>query len=232
MLAETQLSRRDALDLIEANTSVQSTPLCPEIRLRLIREDASVWHAADKHLFDDAGLRPYWAFCWGSGQALARYLLDHPDLVRDRRVLDFGSGSGVVAIAAAKAGAADVTAVDVDPLALRAIEINAALNRVAVTPSNEDAVQQDGRDWDVLTAGDVCYLSTNHDWLCRVADEGRVILLADPGRPGLATDRLDELARFSIRTVPDLEHPSLKEAAVYRFRSIAVACERHGASRR
>ena len=202
--------------LLEANTVPCSPPLCPEITLRLLRDDAPLWHASDKHLFDDAGLRPYWAFCWASGQAMARYLLDHPHLVQGRRVVDFGSGSGVAAIAAAKAGAA-VVATEIDPLARRAIAVNARLNRVAVAASGENLLETDQRPWDVLLACDVCYWSTNSDWLCSLRDEGKLVLVADPGRPGLPWSEFEELARYAVRTVPEIEHHSLTEAAVYRF---------------
>jgi len=207
----------DPAGIVRANTELQSPPLCAEIQLLLLKQDAPLLQASSGRLFDESGPRPYWAFCWGSGQALARYLLDHPCLVQNRCVLDFGSGSGIAAIAAAKAGAAEVRAADVDPLALAAIEINADHNRVSVSPCNRDTVQTDDRDWDVLLAGDVCYLGSNCDWLRRRDYRDGLILIGDPGRPGLPSDRLEELARFSVRTVPDLEHPDLKEAAVYRF---------------
>jgi predicted nicotinamide N-methyase len=203
--------------LLAANTVACSPPLCPEITLRLLRPDAPLWHASDKHLFDDAGLRPYWAFCWASGQALARYLLDHPDLVRGRRVVDFGSGSGVAAIAAAMAGAAAVVATEIDPLALRAIAVNAGLNHVAVTASGENLLDTDIRPWDVLLASDVCYWSTNSDWLGSLREEGKLVLVADPGRPGFPRSQFEELARYAVRTVPEIEHHSLTEAAVYRL---------------
>ncbi len=204
--------------LIDENTVVQSPPLCPEIRLRLLRDDAPVWHASEKHLFDDTGLRPYWAFCWGSGQALARYLLDHPEMVRGRSVLDFGAGCGVAAIAAAKAGAAHVTAAEIDPRALLAIRINAGLNEVALQLSAEDVVQTNNRDWQVLLACDVCYRSENAGWLHGLADHDGLVLIGDAGRSGLDRSTLHELARYKVRTVPDLEHHSIKEAAVYCFR--------------
>jgi predicted nicotinamide N-methyase len=211
-------TRELALRLIEENTSIRSALLCPELRLHLLRDDAPVWHASDKHLFDDAGLRPYWAFCWGSGQALARYVLDHPELVRGRRVLDFGAGCGIAGIAAAKAGAAHVTATEIDPLAAVAIEINARLNDAAVEPSLEDVIQTGRSDWQVLLAADVCYWVSNADWLHRFAEGDRLVLIGDPGRPGLDKSNLQELARYRVRTVPEIERHSIKEAAVYCFR--------------
>jgi len=210
--------RVDPQAVVEANTTISALPLCPEIRLRLLKEDAPLRQTATAGLFADAGPRPYWAFCWASGQALARYLLDHPHAVRGRRILDFGSGSGIAAIAAAKAGAASVTALEVDPLARTAIALNARLNRIAITISDSNLPDVASQAWDVLVAGDVCYLAQNYQCLRRLADEGREVLLADPGRPGLEPGRLEELARFALRTIPELEDPDLKEAAVYRFR--------------
>jgi len=207
----------DPAGIVRANTVLQSPPLCPEIELRLLKQDAPLQQASAGRLFDEDGPRPYWAFCWGSGQAVARYLLDNAHLVRKRRVLDFGSGSAVAAIAAAKAGAAEVRAADIDPVALAAIEINAAHNRVSVSPCHQDTVETDDRDWDVLLGCDVCYLGSNCAWLRSLDRREGLILIGDPGRPGLPLDKLEELARFSVRTVPDLEHADLKEAAVYKF---------------
>jgi predicted nicotinamide N-methyase len=208
----------DPAAIVEANTVPQSPPLCPEIWLRLLRDDAPMRRAAGERLFVDDGPKPYWAFCWASGQALARYLLDHPDLVRGRRVLDFGSGSGVAGIAAAMAGAAEVIATDLAPLARAAIAINARLNRVVVRPSAENLVETGNNDWDVLLACDICYLANNRQWLWDLDAEEKTVLVADPGRPGLAMERLELLARFRARTVPDLEDPELTEAAVFRLR--------------
>jgi predicted nicotinamide N-methyase len=208
-------TRQRALALLEENTVVRLPPLCPEIQLHLLRDDAPVWHASEKHLFDDAGLRPYWAFCWASGQALARYLLDNPDVVRGRRVLDFGAGCGITAIAAAKAGAARVIAAEIDPLAVVAIEVNARLNGVTVETIVEDILQTGRRDWEVLLAADVCYWSTNAAWLHGLAEHAGLVLISDPGRPNFDLGGLRELARYRVRTVPDIEHHSIRETAVY-----------------
>jgi predicted nicotinamide N-methyase len=208
-------TRQRALALMEENTTVRSPPLCPEIHLHLLRDDAPVWHASEKHLFDDAGLQPYWAFCWAGGQALGRYLLDNPDVVRGRRVLDFGAGCGIAAIAAAKAGAARVIAAEIDPLAVVAIEVNARLNGVAVEGILEDVLQTGRRDWEVLLAADVCYWSANTAWLHGLAEHDGLVLISDPGRPNFDPGGLRELARYRVRTVPEIEHYSIREAAVY-----------------
>ena len=145
---------------VEANTCVVSPPLCPELRLRLLREDAPLRDAApvwrgNPHLFDWQGPRPYWAFAWGSGQALARFILDHQEMVRGKRVVDFGAGSGIAAIAAAVAGAALVIAADIDPIAVEAILLNANLNDVAISATQENVLIRGQFHWDVLLAGDV-----------------------------------------------------------------------------
>jgi predicted nicotinamide N-methyase len=212
----------DPVAFIEANTEVQRPPLCPEVQLRLLKGNAPMQYACDKHIFHDEGPRPYWAFCWASGQALARYLLDHPHLVRGLRVLDFGAGSGVAAIAAAKAGAAKAIAADIDPVALAAIQINAQLNQVAVDVSSDSPIEMGSHDWDVLLAADMCYLSWNREWLWSLADESKLVLISDPGRTGLLPEKLDELARYAVRTVPDIELESLKTAVVYRLRTQAA----------
>ncbi|MBM4040229.1 MAG: methyltransferase [Planctomycetes bacterium] len=213
----------EAIALVEANTALAAPPLCPEVRLRLLAPDAPLRRAAPRGLFADDGPRPYWAFAWGGGQALARYLLDHPETARGKRVLDFGAGSGIAAIAAAMAGAAHVAATDTDPLALAAIALNAAANGVAVSPCGEDLLKTGRADWEVLTAGDVCYLSWMGDWLRTQAGGERLVLIGDPGRPWLPADLVTELARYTVRTTPELEDPALKEAAVYCFRNLRTS---------
>jgi predicted nicotinamide N-methyase len=211
-------TRQRVLALMDENTVVCSPPLCPEIQLHLLRDDAPVWHASQKHLFDDAGLRPYWALCWAGGQALARYILDNPELVRGRRVLDFGAGCGIAAIAAAKAGAAAVIASEIDPLAAVAVEINARLNGVTLEGLLEDVSQTGRRDWEVLLAADVCYGSSNASWLRGLAEHAGLVLVGDPGRPHFDRSGFCELARYRVRTVPDIERWSIKEAVVYCLR--------------
>ena len=210
-------TRQRGLTLIEENTEVRTPPLCPGIRLHVLRDDAPVWHASEKHLFDEAGLRPFWAFCWGSGQALGRYVLDHPELVRGRRVLDFGAGCGVTSIAAAQAGAALVTAAEIDPLALVAIEVNARLNHMAVEGLLEDVSQTGRRDWEVLLAADVCYWLSNTKWLRGLAAYDGLVLVSDPGRPNFDRSGFRELARYKVRTIPEIERYSIRETAVYRL---------------
>ena len=164
---------------------------------------------------------PFWAFAWAGGQALARYLLDHPEAVRGRRVLDFASGSGLVAIAAAKAGAAEVDACDIDPFAIAAIGINAAANGVGVTAVDADLV---GRDdgWDAVLAGDVCYerdlAQRATGWLYGLSRRGATVLIGDPGRSYLPKDRLEAIATYRVPVTRSLEDSDIKQSTVWRFR--------------
>src|SRR5271169_315105 len=137
----------DPARFIQHNTAIVAPPLVPEILLHLATEVTPIWQATEETLAQGAVPPPYWAFAWAGGQALARYLLDHPATVAGRAVLDFGAGSGLVAIAAAKAGAASVTAADVDHFAAAAIAANAALNGVAIEVVTADLSDGDKRFW-------------------------------------------------------------------------------------
>ena len=205
----------DAAATVEAHTQVRSPPLCPELRLRLLRDDSSLWRGA-VHIFDDDGPRPFWAFAWAGGQALARYLLDHPQVVRGRRVLDFGSGSGLVGIAAAGAGAAAVTATDIDPRAVAATKLNAELNGAVVAARCQDILKSDDRDWDVLLAGDAFYLWQANLGLFDWVGPDRQILVGDPVNRGIPRQHCVELAQYHVRTCPEIEHPSITRASVLR----------------
>ncbi len=165
----------DPADFVRRNTAIAAPPLVPEIRLHLATEVTPIWQATEESLARGAVPPPFWAFAWAGGQALARYLLDHPETVAGRAVLDFGAGSGLVAIAAAKAGAAAVTAAEIDPFAAAAIAVNAALNGVAIEVVTTD-----------LSDGDNAVLEVRHRGrrLLRAADGGtRDALAAAPRRP-------------------------------------------------
>jgi predicted nicotinamide N-methyase len=208
------------VNIVEANTYIDSPPLCPEIKLRFLREDAPikakapVWRGKP-HLFDWEGPRPYWAFAWGGGQALARFILDHPAYIRGRRVVDFGAGSGIAGIAATLSGAALVIATDVDPIAIRAVQTNAALNHVFIGIMCEDISKKRRQNWDVLLAGDVFSTGGNPDWLLPWARRNRLILIGEPPFRGFPKEHLRLLENYSVRTFPDFEHPDVKEACVY-----------------
>jgi predicted nicotinamide N-methyase len=169
-------------EFVQAQTTVTTTPLVPEIRLHLAEKYAPVWEASEA--FGAAEQPPpFWAFAWPGGAVLARYVLDHP-LVQGRRVLDFGAGGGIAGIAASMAGAAHVTASDLDPIARSAIALNAALNGVVVNTCGD--VLETALDVEVVLAGDVCYERSKAlgvlAWLRAHAARGAFVLLADPHR--------------------------------------------------
>jgi predicted nicotinamide N-methyase len=210
------------VSIIEANTFIGRPALCPELSLRLLKENAPLTERSPirrgkPHLFDWEGPRPYWAFAWASGQALARFILDNPEVVRRKHILDFGAGSGIGAIAAAKGGATTVTATDIDPIAIRAIELNAQLNGVVITAKQENIAGREEQNWNVLLAGDAFYSGRDSDanWLLNWVTQERLILIGDPPERGFPKKYLKELARYTVRTFPDLEDSSMQEACVY-----------------
>jgi predicted nicotinamide N-methyase len=184
-------------------------PLCPEIELWLMGGDLDLESECQE--LGDCQPPPYWAFCWGSGQALARYVLDRPELVRGRRVVDFGAGGAVAGIAAALAGAGEVTAVDMDPAARQAARENAALNRVGIHVSADIPAQ-----WDVMMAADVLYEGDNLAHLLDLCGPRREVLVSDPGRTSSPRLPVAPAARYAVRTLPDVDSP-LRSAAVYRL---------------
>jgi predicted nicotinamide N-methyase len=205
---------------IHRNTAVATPPLVPEIRLHLATEVTPIWQATEESLARNALPPPFWAFAWAGGQALARYLLDHPETVAGREVLDFGAGSGLVAIAAAKAGATRVTAAEIDHFAAAAIAINAALNDVAIEVVTTDLSDGDRRFWKLVTAGDICYEQPMAEramrWLRRLAGRGSLVLLGDPGRAHLPAAGLCELARYDVPTSHEVEGRERSDGFVWR----------------
>ena len=163
---------------------------------------------------------PYWAFAWAGGLAVSRYLVDHPDEVADRRVLDIASGSGLCAIVALRSGAASAHAVDVDPLSEAAVAVNAKANGVHIGFSRRDLLGTDPPDCEVILAGDVCYEETMAgrmiEWLRLAARNGIRVLIGDPGRAYLPSG-LDRLAAYRVRTSLELENSEIKDAAVFTF---------------
>jgi len=208
-------------DFILANTRLIAPPLTPEIRLLLADEAVPIWRKTEEELGRMGLEPPFWAFAWAGGQALARYALDNPALVQGRRALDFASGSGLVAIAAAKAGAAEVEACDIDAFASAAIEANAALNGVAVTARRENLIGVD-EGWDVVLAGDVAYerdlAEAAMEWLASLARRGATVLIGDPRRAYLPHERLDCVIEYSVPVTRELEDSEIKRTGVFRFR--------------
>jgi len=205
---------------VAANTALISPPLVPEIRLHLATEVVPLWRKTEEELEAEGVPPPYWAFAWAGGQALARFVLDHPAEVRSKRVLDFGSGSGLVAIAAAKAGAADVLAADIDAFAGAAIALNAVANDVAIRVTREDVIGATCA-WETILVGDMCYERPLADrllaWLGDCARSGATVLLGDPGRSYFPKSGIEKLATYNVQTTRDLEDREIRETSVFRF---------------
>jgi predicted nicotinamide N-methyase len=209
----------DRAAFIRANTRPSAPRLIPEIVLHQADTLFPLWRATEPELTAMGLPPPYWAFAWAGGQALARYLLDRPETVAGKTVLDFGAGSGVGAIAAAKAGAARVIAAEVDAFAREAITLNAAANGVAVELASADLIETDDPAWQVVIAGDVCYeqpmAGRVESWLRALARRVPV-LIGDPKRSYFPAEGLALLARYTVPTTTEIEDSDLRAAAVWQ----------------
>jgi predicted nicotinamide N-methyase len=197
----------DEAAFVRAHTALEPVPLVPDIRLHTATAIVPIWYASEAWLRARGVEVPFWSVPWAGGQALARWLLDHPAAVAGRSVVDFGTGSGLVAIAAKRAGASVVRAVDVDPLAIAACALNAAANDVTITATCEDIVERDVAEA-ILLAGDVWYeLGASRrfePWLRRLAASGVRVITGDPDRH-YAPRPARELAVYDVPTSVDLE---------------------------
>ena len=211
----------DPIAFIRAETRLRPVPHAPEIRLHVADEATDLWQRTEDELGTLGLPPPFWAFAWAGGQALARYILDHPETVLGRQVLDFASGSGLVAIAAAMAGAARVTACDIEPFALAAIGLNAEANGVGIEALQADLVGED-QGWDVVLAGDICYERDTAErvvaWLQTLSRRGTTVLIGDPGRSYLPKDALEALSTYEVPVTRSLEDAEIKRSSVWRFR--------------
>jgi predicted nicotinamide N-methyase len=206
---------------VRAHTRLGPAPLVPEISLHLAPEPFGIWEQTEHALGCADQPPPFWAFAWAGGQALARYLLDHADAVAGRRVLDVGAGSGLVAIAAARAGAAPVAAAEVDKFAAAAIGLNARANGAAVTVTLADVLEGDGGAAEVVLAGDVWYEKAMAArflaFLNRAAARGREVLVGDPGRAYLPRASLEPVAGYDVPVPRALEDADVKRTTVWRL---------------
>lgn len=205
---------------IHANTQASAPPHVPEITLHLADEAHDLWQRTEEELQEIGLPPPFWAFAWAGGQGLARYVLDHPQTVKGRSVLDFAAGSGLVAIAACKAGAARVRAADTDPFSQAACRLNMAVNGVTFDLIFADLIGTD-QECDVLLAGDVFYdrmlAGRLSPWFADLAAHGTTILIGDPGRAYLPKDRLRRLATYSVPVTRALEDSEVKRTIIWQF---------------
>ncbi|MFJ9516670.1 class I SAM-dependent methyltransferase [Kitasatospora sp. NPDC101801] len=208
-------------DFVSANTSVGPVPFVPEVRLHLAPEAIALWERMEESSGRSDTAPPFWAFAWAGGVAVARYVLDHPEVVAGRTVLDIAAGSGLVAVAAAKAGALGVRAVEIDPYAVGAIELNARANAVVVQADCADLLDGDGAPADVVLAGDVFYeramAARFLPFLERARRRGAVVLVGDPGRAYLPADRFQAVARYDVPVSADLEDRPMKPTTVWQL---------------
>ncbi len=205
---------------ITDNTAVAAPGLVPEVRLHLVTELTPLWRSTADVLEREDLPPPFWAFAWAGGQGLARYVLDHPQLVRGKQVFDFATGSGLVAIAAAKAGAARVGASEIDPFSVEAAKLNAALNGVELEVVLGDMVGDALAAYDVVLAGDVFYerpLAENGTrWYRELARRGALVLVGDPGRVYSQTEGLELVASYHVPTTREIEDEDLRPSQVFR----------------
>ena len=217
---------RPAADLdtfIRDNTRLQRPPHAPEIVLHLADEITPIWRMTEAALQSTGLAPPFWAFAWAGGQALARYVLDHPEVVTGRRVLDFATGSGLVAIAAMKAGAASALGADIDPVAGAAVALNTRANGVEVAFTGEDLLLAPPLEVDVILAGDICYeqpmAARALAWLAAARRAGAMVLIGDPGRSYFPRSGLIRLARYEVATTRELEDQEVKRTGVWSLPS-------------
>jgi predicted nicotinamide N-methyase len=222
--ASTRLDPQDLQSVrafIEANTRILTPPLVPEIRLHLAEESVPIWQKTEEQLGEMNVPPPYWAFAWAGGQALARYILDNPALLSGKSVLDLGSGSGLTAIAAMKAGAARALASDLDRISLAAAQLNAALNEVDIETTAENLLENAPKRFDVVLVGDLFYERALADLVSRfieaAATRGALVLIGDPQRNYFPKGRFAAAAEYRVPVTRELEDAEIKRTSVWRL---------------
>jgi predicted nicotinamide N-methyase len=217
------VSPDDAEAFVRAHAGLAAVPYVPEIRTHQADDAIALWEETEARDGGPGLAPPFWAFPWAGGQALARYVLDHPDVVAGRRVLDVAAGSGLVALAAALAGALTVVATEIDPYAIAAIRLNAAANERVIEAYQGNLLDGDRNvHSDVVLAGDVFY---NRDMAAAMLAhfqvaraDGAVVLVGDPGRAYVPVDDLDIVSTYDVPVVRDLEDVDVKNTTVWRVR--------------
>ena len=216
------MRRISPAEFVLAHTSVRRPPFVPEVRLHLADDSVALWEETQVAVDHGQVPPPFWAFVWAGGQALARHLLDHPDLVAGRAVVDIATGSGLVAIAAALAGATDVTATDIDELAIGATRLNANLNSVPLRTAAVDVREIVADPGTLVTVGDVFYdekiAAVMRAELTRLAAAGADVLVGDPHRAYLPREALEVLASYDVDVETDIEDAPVKPSIVARLR--------------
>jgi predicted nicotinamide N-methyase len=206
------------LEFVRTHTVPAPVPFVPEVTLWQAEEPIALWEATEAEGAEQPP--PFWAFAWAGGQALARHVLDHPDLVSGRGVLDLATGSGLVAVAAALAGARPVTANDIDPLSLAAAAVNAEINKVGVETVEADLLDAPLDDFQVILAGDVFYSRQMAGrvlpFLRRAAGAGRLVLVGDPGRAYLPAEGLVARATYDVPVIESLESVPMRRTTVWQ----------------
>lgn len=215
------VSPADARAFIAANTRLLAPPLVPEVLLHLAEESLPLWQRTEDELGQMGLPPPFWAFAWAGGQALGRYILDNPDVVRGKRVIDLAAGSGLDAVAAMKAGASSALASDIDAFALAAMEMNAAANGVAISVTGVDLLAAPPPEADVVIVGDMFYERELADsgltWLMQCRARGMDVIVGDPGRSYFPRDRFTKLAEHSVPVTRELEDSEIKRTSVWRL---------------
>ncbi len=211
----------DPESFIRENTVLQPVPHAPEISLYVADEITPIWKMTEDGLGAMGISPPFWAFAWAGGQALARYVLDNPQIVAGKSVLDFASGSGLVGIAAMKAGASRVLACDIDPMCDAAIAVNAQANGVRVEAAIANLLDDPPPSVDVILAGDGPFVADVAgrllDWLKAARAKGVTVLIGDPGRTYFPKSGLEQLAQYEVRTTRELEDFEIKRTGVWTF---------------
>ena len=211
----------DAPAFIRANTRLLCPPLVPEIALHLAEESVPIWLKTEEELGEMNVPPPYWAFAWAGGQALARYILDNAALFTGRSILDLGTGSGLTAIAAMKAGAAHVLAADIDQIALAATTLNAAENGVVIKTTAEDLLAAPPPAFDVILVGDLFYERELAErvtaFITRAAAQGALVLIGDPQRNYFPKGRFTQAAQYQVAVTRELEDALIKNTAVWQL---------------
>jgi predicted nicotinamide N-methyase len=218
---ETELKTHDWYGFILANTKLLSPPLVPEVKLRLAQESLPIWRKTEEELGKLNLAPPYWAFAWAGGQALARYIIDHPTLIEGKHVLDLGSGSGLTGISALMKNAELVLAADIDPVALVAITINAATNNVSIETTADDLLGRPPSGFDVILVGDLFYERQLAErvlaFIVAAVANGALALIGDPQRNFFPQGRFEPVAEYRVPVTRELEDAEIKRTAVWRL---------------